>query len=436
MPRRKQSRMREFVGTLSPRELAVVGVPSVVLILIVLYTAWRLVEPAPPRQVVITTAAPGSGYNSFAELYRRRLARDGIGLEIRTSAGSQENLERLRDPASGVKAAFTTTGAAGPADAEQLASLGGVFYSPLFVFYRLETPIERFSQLKGARISIGAPGSFVREYARRILETAGAIGGNTELVELDNEAAVDALAGGRIDAAMFPAPLEAPAVSRALAIPRVRLMNTRQADAVTKLVPVLTHVVLPRGLISLERDEPREDIHLLATSNSVLVRKDLHPALQYLLLDAMHEFHSPPGAFHRQGEFPAVQPQDLPLSQQAERYYRSGRPWLYSYAPFWAAVLLDRMVFLLIPVLIALIPVLRYAPALYRWLHRRRIWRLHREIAELDAELARDGAHDARERIARLESRVRSLSVPLPFEDEIYHLRNHLALMRERLTRR
>jgi len=131
-----------------------------------------------------------------------------------------------------------------------------------------------------------------------------------------------------------------------------------------------------------------------------------------------------------------VQPQDLPLSQQAERYYRSGRPWLYSYAPFWAAVLLDRMVFLLIPVLIALIPVLRYAPALYRWLHRRRIWRLHREIAELDAELARDGAHDARERIAHLESRVHSLSVPLPFEDEIYHLRNHLALLRERLTRR
>jgi hypothetical protein len=194
-------------------------------------------------------------------------------------------------------------------------------------------------------------------------------------------------------------------------------------------------VILSRGLISLERDQPPQNTQLLATSNSLLVRKDLHPALQYLLLEAMREAHSPPGPFHRLGDFPAAMPQDLPLSQQAERFYRSGRPWLYDYTTFWLAVLLDRLAFILIPVLFALIPVLRYAPSLYIWLNRRRIWRLHREIAELDFGVANSPqAKDAhRARLGELESQVRTLRVPLAFEDEVYHLRNHLALLRASL---
>src|SRR5437762_7456544 len=118
MPNRKQRRLAELIQTLSPRELALVGIPSAILVLVVFYVAYRLVDPAPPRRIVITTSTPGSGYERFARQYRERLARDGVELEIRASAGSLENLERLRDRATGVQAAFTTTGAAQPADAE------------------------------------------------------------------------------------------------------------------------------------------------------------------------------------------------------------------------------------------------------------------------------------------------------------------------------
>jgi TRAP-type uncharacterized transport system substrate-binding protein len=432
---RKHRRLREIVGTLSPRELALVGVPSAALLLVVFYAAFRLVDPAPPRKIVIATSAPGSGYERFARLYAQRLGRDGVELEIRLSGGSLENLARLRDPASGVQAAFTTTGAALPGDEQTIASLGGLFYSPIFVFYRAPQPLQRFSQLKGGQISIGTTGTFVRGYAHRILEESGALGGRTALSELENDGALDALLAGRLDAAIFPAPFDAPVVQRAIASPSLRLLNVAQADAITKKLPALTHVVMPRGLISLERDEPREDIHLLATSNSLLVRKDLHPALQYLLLEAMREAHSPPGAFQKQGEFPSVSPQDLPLSQQAERFYRSGRPWLYQYTNFWLAVLLDRVVLILIPVVLALIPILRYAPGLYLWLNRRRIWRLHRELAELDSLSTErpESKEEHRARLAEIEAAVRELSVPLPFEDEVYHLRSHLALLHRRL---
>ena len=200
---------------------------------------------------------------------------------------------------------------------------------------------------------------------------------------------------------------------------------------------MLNHIVLARGLISLERDEPHEDLHLLATSNSLLVRKTFHPGLQYLLLEAMREAHSPPGPFQRQSEFPAVSPLDLPLSPVAERYYRSGRPWMHRYTSFWVAELLDRLVLILIPVVLVLIPILRYAPATYKWLHRRRLWRLHRQLAELEHDVAGDkGAarrDEYRSRLNDIEAQVRALRVPLPFEDEVYLLRGHLALIRSAL---
>jgi TRAP-type uncharacterized transport system substrate-binding protein len=436
MPQRRQSRLSELLHTLSPRELALVAIPSALLLLLVFYAAYRLVDPAPQRKIVISTSTTGgTGYVTFARRYAERLSRDGVELEIRFSGGSLENLERLRDPKSGVQAAFTTTGAALPGDAETLASLGGVFYSPILVFYRSKTPVERFSQLQGWRISIGGQGTFVRGYNHRILEASGALARRTLLAGYDNDEAVDALLAGKIDAAMFPSPLDAPAAQRALKAPGVRLMHVAQAEALTKVVPALVHIVMPRGLIDLQRDEPAHDLHLLATSNSVLVRSDLHPALQYLLLEAMRDVHSGPGPLHKQGQFPTVSPQDLPLSPQAERFYRSGTPFLYQYTNFWLAVLLDRLIFILIPVLVALIPILRYAPSIYSWLHRRRVWRLHREIADLELDFLQhaESKDEHKARQEQIEARVRELRVPLPFEDEVFHLRNHLALLKARI---
>jgi len=68
--------------------------------------------------------------------------------------------------------------------------------------------------------------------------------------------------------------------------------------------------VLWRGLISLSRDIPSSDVDLIAGRNRVLVRKDLHPALQYLLLEAMREVHRAPGPFNRLGEFPSELPNE------------------------------------------------------------------------------------------------------------------------------
>jgi len=122
----------------------------------------------------------------------------------------------------------------------------------------------------------------------------------------------------------------------------------------------------------LSRDIPSSDVDLLALRNRLLVRKELHPALQYLLLEAMREVHSAPGPFNRLGEFPAEQPNDLPLSATAEAFYRSGPLFWQRYTSFWISSLLSRIVFFVIPVLAALIPVIGLTLSFYRWLRIRR----------------------------------------------------------------
>ena len=365
----------------------VIVLPWAAIVLAVLYIIYRLVDPLPPRHLAIAAGAAGSGYDNFARQYARILARDGVELEVRNSAGAVENLDLLRDAASGVQAALATFGITQPRDTDILYSLGGIFDAAIFIFYRNAEPITQFAQFRGKRLSIGMPGTALRSLILEVLEATDALDASTHLLDLDPTEAIDALIAGEIDVAVFPSRLDGILLQRALAAPGIRLMNVAQAEAIAKTVPGLKHVVLWRGLISLARDIPDSDIDLLASRNRLLVRKDLHPALQYLLLQAMREVHWPPGPFNRLGEFPAEQPSDLPLSPTAEAFYRSGPTFWQRYTSFWLSSLLNRIVFFIIPVVATLIPVIGFAPRFYRWLYVRRINRLHRALGNLERQL-------------------------------------------------
>jgi hypothetical protein len=353
-----------------------------------LYVIYRLVDPLPPRHLVIAASTAGSGYDNVAKRYALILARHGVALEIRRSAGAVEDLNLLRDPASGVQAALTTFGFTQSGDMDILYSLGGIFDAAIFIFYRDAEPITMFAQLRGKRIGMGVPGTALRSLMLDVLKATDALDASIELVNLDYATSIDALISGSVDVAIVPAMENG---ERTITAPGIRLMSVAQAEAIAKTVPGLKHVVLLRGLIDLSRDIPNSDVDLLALRNRLLVRKELHPALQYLLLEAMREVHSAPGPFNRLGEFPAEQPNDLPLSATAEAFYRSGPLFWQRYTSFWISSLLSRIVFFVIPVLAALIPVFGFTLSFYRWLHIRRAGRLYRALGKLKS--ARDSEH-------------------------------------------
>jgi uncharacterized protein len=355
------------------RSPLIVVISSVAIVLAALYVTYRLVDPLPPRHLAIAAGMAGSGYDNFARQYARILARNGVELEIRNSAGAVENLDLLRDPASGVQAALTTFGFTQPADEDILYSLGGLSSAAILIFYKNAEPITVFAQLRGKRISVGIPGTALRSLLLEVLKATDALDASTQLVDLDHTQAMDALIAGEIDVAILPqSQLDGGPLQQALDAPGIRLMSVGQAEAIAKTVPGLKHVVLWRGLIDLSRDIPNSDIDLLAARNRLLVRQDLHPALQYLLLEAMREVHWAPGPFNGLGEFPAEQPNDLPLSPTAQAFYRSGATLWQRYTFFWLTSLLNRIAFFVIPVVVTLIPVIGFALTFYRWLHTRR----------------------------------------------------------------
>src|SRR3974390_384736 len=421
-----------------PRSPLIIVVLSTAIVLAALYVPYRLVDPLPPRHLAIAAGMAGSGYDNFARQYARILARYGVELEIRNSAGAVENLDLLRDSATGVQAALTAFGITVPADADILYSLGGTFKWAIFIFDRSGEPITVFEQFRGKRLSIGIPGTALRSLILEVLKATDALDPSTRLVDLDNPQAIDALIAGEIDVAIFPQLDESP-FQRSLGAPGIRLMSVAQAEAIAKTVPGLKHVVLWRGLVNLSRDIPDADINLLASQNRLLVRKDLHPALQYLLLEAMREVHWPAGPFNRLGEFPAEQPKDLPLSPTAEVFYRSGPTFWQRYTSFWLTSLLSRIVFFVIQLLAAMIPVIGFARPLYRWSQLRRIDQLHRALGRVERELAQNASKsrfaEYQMRIVEIESAVRTLKVARTFEVELPRLRVHLRMVQEDLSR-
>jgi TRAP-type uncharacterized transport system substrate-binding protein len=417
----------------------VIVLPWTAIVLAVLYIIYQLVDPLPPRRFAIAAGIPGTGYDVFARQYARILTRDGVDLEVHNYASAIEHFDVLRDATSPVQAALTTFSFTQPSDAATLYSLGGISDTAIFLFYKNAEPITRFAQFRGKRLSIGMPRTALRTLMLDVLKATGALDDSIHLSDLDYREAIDALIAGEIDVAMVATQIDDSLLQRALGAPGIQLMNVAQAEAIAKTVPGLKHVVLWRGLISLDRDIPDSDIDLLALRNRLLVRKDLHPALQYLLLEAMREVHGAPGPFNRLGEFPAEQPNDLPLSPTAQAFYRSGQTFWQRYTSFWLTSLLNRIVFFVIPIVAMLIPVIGFAPRFYRWLYVRRIDQLHRALGNLERELAQSADTcrfvEYQTRIAEIESSVRLLKVARPFEVDLQRLRIHLRLVQEDLGR-
>jgi uncharacterized protein len=354
-----------------PRSHLVSVILCAAFILAALYATYRLVDPFPPRHLAIAAGAPGSGYDNFARQYANVLASYGVELEIRNSAGAVENLGLLRDRTSGVQAALTTFGITEQSDEDIIYSLGGIYDAAIFIVYRSTEPITAFAQLRGRRLAIGRPGTALRSLVLEVLKATNALDASTALFDLDYTDAIDALVAGEIDVGFFPQ-LDRDYLQRVLNAPVLHLMNVTQAEAVAKKIPGLKHVVLWRGLIDLSQDIPNSNVDLLASRNRLLVRNDLHPALQYLLLEAMREIHRAPGPFNGLGEYPAEQANDLPLSPTAQAFYRSGPTLWQQYTSFWLASLLTRIMFFVIPVLMTLIPLIGVILSLYRWLRIRR----------------------------------------------------------------
>ncbi|MBI5068137.1 MAG: C4-dicarboxylate ABC transporter substrate-binding protein [Deltaproteobacteria bacterium] len=409
------------------------------------WAAVRLVRPAAPRAITLSTGPEGSAFQRAAERYAKAFAAHGVTLRLRPSNGSLENLQRLADPGSDVELGFVQVGVklpeAKPDDPgrRELVSLGTIFRQPLYVLTRGKAPPDRLSALAGKRIVVGPEGSGTRVLAARLLKANGIEpGGATSFLDLDDEEVGPALQQGRIDAAFLMSDSASPRVIRALLqLPEVQVLRLAQLDAYLRRFQDLDRVVIPMGAFDLAKNLPPADLDLVGATVEMVSHANLHPAISDLLIETMRQVHARPTLLQRSGEFPAAREHELPLSDDARRYYDSGKRWLYRLLPFWAASLADRFLVALVPLALLTIPVLRTLPGFYRWRIRQRLYRIYGSLLELERDVRTHGPDERAgllERLDAIEERADQLRLPVSFADQLYVLREHVQLVRRRLS--
>ena len=414
--------------------------PAITIAVTAAAIAWAaivMLSNMPPRMIVMATGPEGGAYYELGERYRTVLAHANVTVRLVPTAGSPENRALLLDPHSGVSVALIQGGIMSAGDSSELESLGTLFYEPLWWFRKREIQVEGVAGLLGKKISIGPEGSGTRALGLELLKSAGIEGQVSELLALPPRAAGEKLLAGEIDVVWMIASWDAPMVQELLADERVTLSDFPRANAIVARHPSLNKVVVPRGVRDLAKDQPRTDVTTIAAKANLVVRNDLHPAIQYLLLDAAVQIHSKSDIFERQ--FPVAEVIDIPLSNEALRFYKSGPPLLHDFLPFWMAVVTGKLIILLIPILGILYPMMRFLPYLYDWAMRSKVLRMYGELRFLEDEItaARRAGSDTREMIARLdrlEEQANHVRVPVAYASMLYILRNQIDLVREKVS--
>ncbi len=434
---------------ISMRDLVVAGLPFILLGLALLILAYYVLQPAPPRRVVLATGPEQSAAAEFGKHYASALQRHGILVVLKPTRGSLDNLRLLRDENEDVQLGFVQGGASEAnravdenREGAALVSLGSVFYEPVWLFYREaaaktlpKAKLVELSQLSGWRVNVGAEGSGMPGLMSKLLDANGVKFEDLKRSYLDLTPAVVALLGGELDAVAFAVAPESPMAQMLLQTPGMKLFEVPQAEAYSRRFAFLSPVTLPRGVADLARNVPPRDVPLIAPTTSLVARDGLHPALAQLFVQAASRIHGSPSWISRAGLFPTPQNTEFPLARDAERYYRSGPPLLQRYLPFWLANLIDRMWVALFSIVAVLIPLSRIVPPLYRFRVRSRIFRWYRDLRQIEDRLGEGGVPSAEllAELDRLAKRTESIAVPLSYTEELYALRANIAMVRARL---
>lgn len=403
-----------------------------------IWVTWGQLQPMPSKTIVMSVGNDGGIYQAYALKYSEALARQGIRLELRKSSGSVENYQRLKDPSSDIDLAFVQTGIGDARNAPNLEALASVSYEPIWLFYSGAAAIDQIAQLSGKRLAIGLPGSGLRKITIDLLAAHGINASNTTLTEMTSRQAETQLRSGAIDAGFFVGIPETPLIAKLLGS-NLKLMSFSQADAIVRKFPALSKVVFPRGAIDLQRDLPAQDVTLLSATAMLVAKNRLHPSLVYALLDSAFEVHADPAFFSSRNEFPNQHTDDFPMSEEARRYFRSGRPFLQNYLPFWLANFIEQRFVILVPLLAMLFALLQTVPRILAFRVRTRLSHWYRELNELEDALRtmpvptktqRDQWHG---RLAQLDADVHQITLPPRYFNQLYALKLSIQIVRNLL---
>ena len=415
------------------------------LALALLTLAYWWLDPNPPKQVTLATGPAQSAYSEFGSRYAKALALNGIEVRLIPSEGSSANLQLLREGKADL--GFVQGGSdENPLNAESgIESLGSLFVEPLWLFYKTQAAIDAttndtltsFSQLKTLRINVGTPGSGVPALMEKLFDVNRLELVTLKLSKMEQTPATMAFLNNEVDAIVFASAPESSMVQMLLQTPGVKLLDFNQNEAYSRRFSFLTPVSLPRGVVDLAGDVPTSDVRLVAPTTTLLARDRVHPAILQLFSQASLKMHGSASWFNRAREYPNVANTEFPLAQEADRTIRNGVPLLQRYLPFSLANLMERMWLALGIIVAVLLPLSRIVPPVYQFRIRSRIFRWYGQLRNIEERLGENTESPGvlLTELEALEVHAEKVTVPLSYADELYSLRNHIDMVRQKLLK-
>lgn len=282
----------------------------------------------PVVRIRIATGSPTAVYHAFGQSLATILNRElpNLQAEVVVTAASAENVRLV----GGGEAELGFTQAdvlpAAPATQPTLAAVARIYDDLLHLVTTAASGVHTLADLRGRRVSVGAPGSGTEITASRLLDVAqlGADEVRRERLGLDDS--VEALRAGEIDAFFFSGGLPVGAVATLAAQRHVRVVDLGAWTA-----PLRAHH--PGFYVS--RDVPRsvygvDPVTTVANPNYLIVRADLPELLvreiTRLLIQRREELASAHPAAGQMSPRSAINTTPLPLHPGAVAWYHAAKP--------------------------------------------------------------------------------------------------------------
>ena len=398
-------------------------------------TQWKVL---PPAEAVIGAGSAQGGYSMLAQRYAEQLERIGVRAEIVYSDTQKGSLDRLTRTGDATSIGFAHGIYANAATRVQALAVVG--QEPVWIFSTTGGP-SSLAQAKGLRIAAGPASASSFIAARLMLEHAGVRPADVQFDSATGVAAANALIDGKVDLVFQAAGDDSQAVQLLTRSNAIQLLGAEHAGALAAQDPRLQPLLLPQGAIEWRGDIPPKDLTLMSLQTHLLVRPEVHPALQRALLDAAIEIHEIPNFLQRHGQFPSFRGSDVPLSPTARAYSLGTRPWMETLLPYRTAQYAELIFYAVVPILAIAILMLAWIPKLFDWRISSALHHFYGDLKFLEAEMddvAADNPMALRrllERLDNIERQVVALDLPDEFSQRWYTLREHLAAARDRLLK-
>lgn len=288
----------------------------------------------PTTRLTVATGNPGGVFARYGEALSMVLGRrlDGVRSLTRLTNASVENV-RLVDEGScdlgfslGDTASDAIRGSGVFPRPLDVVALARTYDSFVHLVVRADSPYETPSDLRGARVGLGATGSGTRVVAQRILDLYGVHLEDGQVSSDPLEAAADALVAGDLDAFFFVSGLPNQAVLTLSGQVRIRLVNLQ--DAVDALVdrhgPEYVAGPIPASTYGLPGA-----VETVSVKNYVVVARDMPQDVAYavtrVMFEAQHEIDALAPGVRQPSLGAAIFTSPLDLHPGAVRYYREQR---------------------------------------------------------------------------------------------------------------